>query len=187
MGSETAWYPHVYVMLCEVNQRQVDVISDVRNPFLWDEPLWLSALRGTIHSGSWAHAAQLRSRLFVKVGSTYGLDRDKRTNSLIDGIGPSTTMTCLGVPVRGAGPVTHIAGERELELALHRRWAADRIDPAREFFWLNHEIAELLKLGEPKVFRSEFDRGVSVDGAYHCLGCGQPLTGDDRQCGACAA
>lgn len=138
---EGVWAPHVYFMLCKVNEDQLLIYRRLRNQHFY-EPNWLTDVRWNLPDFDPPLLAQLRTRQFVKVGSTYNKTPTRRTTTL-QAPRPNTTMECATIPVVGTEHLVYIPGEASLEFALHTRWDAQRIDPGREFFWLNEEIVEL--------------------------------------------
>jgi len=142
------WWPHIYILRCVVNEAQLGRFAELRGCDTFSDPHWLRDLRRTL-SASTEDIEALRARMFVKVGSTYGRDPAGRIDALTNWVAPKTTLMCRSVPVVGWEVLCFIPGEEELEKLLHWRWRADRIDPLREFFWCNEEIAETIACYAP--------------------------------------
>jgi hypothetical protein len=142
------WIPHVYIMLCVLNERLTRMIEPLRRRRP-GEPEWMSEVRrdplSTMTDERLGSAAALVGGCgFVKVGSTYSDNPSLRPQKLASAAAPTTTMTCLGLSVVGQRVLCYVPGEESVERALHARWRADRIDPEREFFWINDEMLELI-------------------------------------------
>lgn len=139
--------PYVYIWRFIVDEYQVDAMSIVRAPIA-GEPIFMAQVRRDLQVSD-ENLIALRDRPFVKVGKS---DRrsDQRLREHTRGKG--TTYLCMEIPVKPVAIPHHegdrcdrviLPGEKRLEWALHQRWGNDRIDPNREYFWLNDEMIEL--------------------------------------------
>jgi hypothetical protein len=156
-----SWFPHIYIQHCTVDEPQLRRLSTIRGG-LPQDPEWMVQARRWAAPVTSNNAAILRSEQFVKVGYTYRKDPHDRTSALHR---PSTTMECFGIPVVPIGEPTYIPGEYSLEQTLHERWAHSRIDPDREFFWMNGEIRDLQRRYSPRpVHRNKWGQEIKTGG-----------------------